>query len=394
MFTIRFNRKRTEGYKTAIVIIIRFQGKAVKRPTGISLPPQNWDPRRERARIPDEPEREQATNDMLTKIRSKLTEIILKTGRIPTATECKILQLSIQSTVELPDIIQAMNEYGEKLRKEGKAERSAQTYQTLATNLVRYHKAKNRKEKQIEDIQPEYIQSFSAYLIGQGYADSHTHKMIKVLHTVLKWKGAKINLAQARPPKLRYPDAIYLNQEEINQIRTVELSQFLSHIRNIFLIAYYTGQRYSDIEQIIGQTGNIITVTQQKTGAKVSIPRKPELDEILKRINSNEVPTNQYINRAIKEIGQIAGICENVQIATYRGGQKEIVTGPKYEFITSHTARRSFATNAILAGISAEIVMKFTGHKSYNEFQKYLRASSLDIAESYLNHPFFQKNAH
>ena len=45
---------------------------------------------------------------------------------------------------------------------------------------------------------------------------------------------------------------------------------------------------------------------------------------------------------------------------------------PKYEYISSHTGRRTFATNLLNKGVAAEIVMNFTGHKDYKSFSKYV----------------------
>jgi integrase len=44
-----------------------------------------------------------------------------------------------------------------------------------------------------------------------------------------------------------------------------------------------------------------------------------------------------------------------------------------YNEVSSHTARRSFATNAILAGIDMSLIMKITGHTTESQFRKYVR---------------------
>ncbi len=44
-----------------------------------------------------------------------------------------------------------------------------------------------------------------------------------------------------------------------------------------------------------------------------------------------------------------------------RGKELIEIKLPKYKLISTHTARRSFATNAYLSGIPAISIMKFTG---------------------------------
>jgi integrase len=63
----------------------------------------------------------------------------------------------------------------------------------------------------------------------------------------------------------------------------------------------------------------------------------------------------------------------------------------KYNLITTHTARRSGATNMFLAGIPAQSIMKITGHTTESSFMKYLRISKDANATLIANNPFFNK---
>lgn len=60
---------------------------------------------------------------------------------------------------------------------------------------------------------------------------------------------------------------------------------------------------------------------------------------------------------------------------------------PKYELVTSHTARRSFATNLYRRGIPSTQLMLLTGHKTEDAFLRYIRVSKnrqcvLDVAKN------------
>ena len=66
---------------------------------------------------------------------------------------------------------------------------------------------------------------------------------------------------------------------------------------------------------------------------------------------------------------------------SFRKGKKEKVeVKPKYEWITSHTCRRSFCTNEFLAGTPVELIMKISGHKSVKDFYKYIRITPEEAA--------------
>jgi hypothetical protein len=58
--------------------------------------------------------------------------------------------------------------------------------------------------------------------------------------------------------------------------------------------------------------------------------------------------------------------------------------------MSSHTARRNFATNAFLAGINIEFIMAITGHATREAFLRYVRATKLMIAIVLSKYDFFK----
>ena len=125
-----------------------------------------------------------------------------------------------------------------------------------------------------------------------------------------------------------------------------------------------------------------IDIIQKKTGAKVSIPCKKELLEILEKYDYN-LPhlEDQTINRLIKQVAEKAGITQPVTIETSNGGVKKKETFPKYKLVMSHTARRTGATLMYLAGIDAYDIIKITGHGDIDILKKYIKADHLDVVQ-------------
>jgi integrase len=95
------------------------------------------------------------------------------------------------------------------------------------------------------------------------------------------------------------------------------------------------------------------------------------------------------MNEYIKKVGEIAKINEMTMSSITRGGMIEKTTTEKYKLISTHTARRSFATNLFLADVPAITIMKITGHKTDKSFLRYIRISQEENANKLLNHPFF-----
>jgi integrase len=135
----------------------------------------------------------------------------------------------------------------------------------------------------------------------------------------------------------------------------------------------------------------MIKIQTQKTGVIVVIPLHRYVKEIIDKYEG--VPpqniSNQKMNGYLKELGQEAKIKDGTLISLTKGGNRQSIVHEKWKLITTHTARRSFASNAYLAGVPAISLMKITGHHTEKSFLKYIKISQEDNANKLINHPFF-----
>lgn len=99
--------------------------------------------------------------------------------------------------------------------------------------------------------------------------------------------------------------------------------------------------------------------------------------------------SQQKFNDYLKEVCELAGINDLITFYQTRGEKREQITLPKYQLITSHTARRSFATNAFKAGLPSISIMKITGHKTERSFLKYIKITKEENAKLIMEHHFF-----
>jgi integrase len=184
------------------------------------------------------------------------------------------------------------------------------------------------------------------------------------------------------------PDTVYLTPLEILEILNLELSKYkkLERVRDMFILGCYTGLRFSDIIRIRPNNINdgMIEIIQLKTQEKVAIPMISTVQKILLKYEFS-IPkiSNQKFNQYLKEV---VALCKNLQtevtIEAIQGGRKKIIKKWKYEFVTSHTARRSFATNEYMAkGLSVRDIMAITGHKTEKSFYRYIRQTPKENAE-------------
>lgn len=175
-------------------------------------------------------------------------------------------------------------------------------------------------------------------------------------------------------------DTVALNMDQIKAIRDAELPDSLSRIRDLFLVGCYSGLRFSDYNDFekIEIDGKFIRLTQQKTNSKVTIPIMKDLLPILEKYNSNmpKPMGNGYFNKKVKEL--IAH--KNVGIDyVYELNEDEepIMLSSK---VTSHTGRRSYATNMFKLGVPALLIMSATGHQKEASFLRYIKATNEEKA--------------
>jgi len=176
-------------------------------------------------------------------------------------------------------------------------------------------------------------------------------------------------------------DTIYLNENEIKALYEMNIeSPSKRKARDIFVLNCYTGLRHSDWSKVSSECiheGNLYIRTQ-KTDEPVIIPIKPLVLEILQRYGTLQIPINNKFNDSLRWIGE-------------KAAEQKIGTGnpKKWLQIRTHTARRSFATNAYLAGIPMRDIMQITGHRTTESFLKYIRVTKLETAMKLKDHPFF-----
>ena len=182
-------------------------------------------------------------------------------------------------------------------------------------------------------------------------------------------------------------DAIYLTMLEIDKIFEIDLSgnTVLEQHRNLFVLGCYTGLRFSDFSIIRNEDirNNMLHKKQEKSDHWVIIPLRGYAKYILKEKFKDGIPkiSNTEFNDSLKQIGKLAGLDEPIKFSHKKGNRKILVCKPKYEWITSHTCRRSFCTNEFLAGTPVELIMKISGHKSLKDFYKYIKVTPEQAAE-------------
>lgn len=231
-----------------------------------------------------------------------------------------------------------------------------------------------------EDLRPATIKGLVA-------------RLVRVLKSAEK-KGLGVDYSIEDIPIVgEEPFTVYLSQTELNKILELRLKKEADLVRDVFLIGCYTGLRYSDLIRISEDNfiEGIIKITSLKTRITSAIPIHPVILPILEKYNySFPLPkTPQNYNQVLKRICKRAGITEMILLEYTKGTKIVRKKVPKYSLISSHTARRSLATNMYLTGEPVFRIMLITGHKTEESFFGYIRISRSENAKELKKGGFF-----
>ena len=203
---------------------------------------------------------------------------------------------------------------------------------------------------------------------------------------------------------------IYLTEAELQALYEMPLIGKQDEVRDIFLVGCYTCQRVSDYNDIdkdcfttTAKGTPVIRLVQKKTRNEVKIPiMNPNLRAICEKYAYNlpsvvDVILNRYIKDILKRLSDTVPslgkmvttkltmkqkkLEEDGKLVVERNDKGEVIM-PRYNCVTTHTARRSGITNMYLTHKYTIVqMMHVSGHKTQKTFMDYIKLSSDEIAD-------------
>lgn len=292
-------------------------------------------------------------------------------------------------------------DYYIEARKHEIKETSIKKYYVIKHKLIKFEKHR-RQPILFTDINEGFKFELIEWQKNNGYNHNTIQREIASIKTFCRharYMGIEIH-PQFEGLKLerKRADKVYLTEQELKIIADYQFKQdYLDNARDWLLISCYTGQRISDFlrfdKTMIRTQGQkqFIEFTQQKTGKIMSVPIVPIVADILKKRNGNfpRQISDQRYNEYLKEVCKLAGINEvmqgSKQEVTDHGRRKVKGDFEKWELVSSHIGRRSFATN-FYGKIPVTYLTAITGHSSEQMFLEYIGKSQSDLANEFLNY--------
>lgn len=409
---------------SSIGILVSFKGAKYRRSIGESIPVKYWNKTKKRVKTSAEFSYGSIINDTIDKWNYAALRAlaVFKEYSNPPASEEFFAQLDKEFYKDDKQESEMVyfTDYLYTYIKRYESARSIITirhYNTTRNKLIEYENTLP-KRLSFEDINIEFYNDFRRWFFLHGYTDNYFGSIVKVIKQAYKEARQVDKLHSFSDIEHRdfvtvtaESDNVYLNEEELQKIHNLKITPeliaanykdldshriqqkitSLTRVRQRFLIGAYTGLRVSDFARLGDMNiGEFIRINTTKTKSNTVVPIHPVISEILAEgFDPSITVSDQKINSHIKELARLAGITEMVLLNKHVGGKVVEVYKEKCDLVSTHTARRSFATNAYKAGVPTIAIMKITGHKKESTFLKYIKISAEENAEILKSHPFF-----
>ena len=299
----------------------------------------------------------------------------------------------------------------------------------LFKNIILEYQKKIKKQIQFVEITKPFVDKFTNWLINtKKYSTNYAGKQLEILKTVCI--DAEKNEIPVTPyskiiPFFRESDKDRyiqtLSFDELELIKNIDLSdreqlnrfkkdnpeltknlsitpESLNNVRNWILLGCEIGQLGGDLLEITNENiryngkNYYIDITQQKTNKSVTIGIiAPHVIDIIENNLPKKIP-HQKLNEYAKVICKLAGIDAVVKGTKLNTdtNRKELGNYPKYELISSHCFRRSFASN-YYKKIPTAVLIGITGHSKESLFLTYINKREDKDSNADLFMQFYEK---
>lgn len=408
MGKITFKLRSSLDKDVSIYLLLRAPGsKQIEMKTNLRVNPKNWGDDDMR------PKNDIVLKEKINKLDIFLSKQIKEASLEGTTVDSAWVRRKLDShtgKVESEDPLFVLGFYRTFLSRAvsnlakgaGIKEGTIKSYRSLYTILEAYEKAVESRIR-FDKMDKNWFEDFNDWLLNEKrYKPSNVAKQVSRLKTICREalsKGVPVNpmFSYFKLKKSNQKKFItIIDDSEFEMIKAYEPSEpYLVNARRWLLIGLCVGQRVSDLLNITKSDVRhfddycLIDVVQKKTGTPVTIPIKdPYVLDIVRNWGIHRI-SDQRFNEYIKIVCERSGIdSKTTGYIRNKSHRDELVTGPKWMFLSSHSLRRSFATNFFHKNVSTPTLMAITGHKTESVFYAYINQDTNrdKQAEEFLKH--------
>jgi integrase len=386
---VRFNLVSKEGTKLSqIWMLYSFDGVRLRYYTGKRINSSLWDPLKQR--VKSQADGAGKINDLISKMARIVLDTYTDNKILGIETTVSSLKFELKNHAGTTPKSSFLTEF-DAFIEQSKLTRSLGTIKqyTNTRNHLKEFSEKKGVSLSFENITPDFFQSFVNFLLyDQKHYNNTVHRVLKNLKVFLNF-ASELGLNNKTDYKKfrfseKYGDVIFLTWDELMTLYNKEFdNETYSKVRDIFCFECFTSLRYSDILKLT--PGNIVddfiqvNVTKKREKKILTIPLIPQAKAILEKYSDPEskklLPcmSNQKMNTYLKTIGEKAEINTPVILIKYKGAERTEEIVPKHQVLTTHVGRKTFITNFLAKGVSAQVLMSITDHNSDRPFRRYYK---------------------
>lgn len=282
-------------------------------------------------------------------------------------------------------VLQHYNDFLDSKKEQFNGSESIKDYKSLGVALKKYQDATNTKLTFDKINDRDFFNRFKNHL-SKSHNDNTTRKRIGNLKTFMLWVEEK-ELYNFKGYLYKFkvesfnPKYVTLNRQEIQEIQDLEIpNPRWQKIIDVFIANCFMSLRFKDLMSM--EKGEFLqyedgeyyfTKMNEKTNKPIEIPITKTTLAILQKYEF-QLPkyTNQYFNRQLQKILKHYDLFnQKIKKIYIQGGEPQTKTFLKRELITSHTARRSYITNALSKNVPLTTIKLATGHTQLSTVSGY-----------------------
>ena len=230
------------------------------------------------------------------------------------------------------------------------------------------------------------------WYVTNNYKNRTITKQMSILNTFLKWVSKqgydlRPGILEYKPKLKVIPKVVtFLKYKELMHFMDYEFpkdKEYLSKARDMFCFMAFTSLRYSDLAAL--KPSNLIEgcleFCTEKTDDRLRITLNEHALKILDKYAWYKdekllpVPSNQKLNKYLKEAAKVAGLNRRITQIYFMGNTRYEDSCEFWEQISCHDARRTFVCCSLALGIPPSVVMSCTGHSDYESMKPYIEVA-------------------
>ena len=396
---ISFNLNSPKKEVSAIQISMSWKGKRYQKNIGYSVETKYWD--KDKHEVKTNHNNAVAFNAYLHDLKTRVLEIYHDKLNYYKDTSVNVMKKEVIDLLSNGiskerknlDLIDVFNEFINKYKPKGRkpAQKTIDSYINTRNKLIRYMKER-RIKLEFDDFDNDFYEDFVDYLYGLNNNDNTIGTNITKLKTFMNWSLEKKyhTNEEFRKFKTLKAEALFkiaLTEVEVQRLqhlnpnnKDLEFAQFF------MLVNCHVGLRFSDLLDVVKNhtiTGNELRIVQIKTRNPVKLYISEKVKDMILRLKELYIAKydRENINLNLKEIGKTLGMNEIESATKLVGNDRFTIEKPRWQLLTTHVGRRTFATTAAMKGMPLHVIKQYTGHKSLDSLEKYLNAANFDDRE-------------